>query len=700
MGRISSEISSRKEEKIMNENLKNIPEELRLIPHWITWKNMDGKKIPGMKINDPGTWLPFDGVAKLSEINEGGGIGFVFDDSNNIGGIDLDACLLDGKLTNWAQSVVDAFDSYTEISPSGTGVKIWASGAPPKISPNVLNMGGDKIKGKTPQMEVYTTGRYFAVTGNIFPGMEGKGVRNAPSEWLKLVNLLGSRGGAGASKEQVPDASIKNDANRNNTLASLAGSMRKRGMDFDSILVALRTENVKRFTSPLPEKEIISIAKSVCRYDPSGDDFLPDKHGNILPNKQENVRLALSKLKKSLRYNTFADKVLIKTDEETETILDDATLNDLWFEIDSTFHFRPAMEFFSKFIPSLARKNPFHPVQDYLNSLKWDGVKRIDNWLTTYANAADNEYTRAVGKLVLTAAVRRIRRPGVKFDEMLILESSQGKDKSSFLATLAVNKDWFTDDLPLTSDSKEVIERTSGKWIVEASDLSGMKQSEAEELKAFLSRGSEIARLAYDKLTTERPRHFIVIGTTNAQYYLKDTTGNRRFWPVKVETFNMEKTREDRDQLWAEAAELEATGVSIRLDPSLYKLAEIQQERRRVDDPWEHVIADVLGDVVGKMQTEEAWAIIQVPIERRSQWDNQRLGEVMRRLGFERKQASVNGRTRWMYLRGTKEERSLNLIKIDFDHEAGRSVAIQVTAPPAGGQPHTPHSSDSSPSQG
>ena len=141
---------------------------------------------------------------------------------------------------------------------------------------------------------------------------------------------------------------------------------------------------------------------------------------------------------------------------------------------------------------------------------------RVDQWLVTYAGAEDSNYTRAVGALVLIAAVRRVRQPGCKFDEMLVLEQpQQGTDKSSALAVLAVNEDWFTDDLPLNVEAKRVIETLRGRWIVEAAELSGMRKADVEHLKAMLSRRVDRARMAYGRLPIEAPRQCIIVGTTN-----------------------------------------------------------------------------------------------------------------------------------------------------------------------------------------
>ena len=165
-----------------------------------------------------------------------------------------------------------------------------------------------------------------------------------------------------------------------------------------------------------------------------------------------------------------------------------------------------------------------------------------------YAGAEDNDYSRAVASITLIAAVRRVVQPGCKFDELLIFESPQGQNKSTALRSLCPHDEWFSDDLPLGVTSKEIIERTGGKWIIEAQELMNMRKAQVEHLKSFLSRQVDgPVRLAYARTPTELPRQFIIIGTTNSTSYLRDATGNRRFWPIKLKLFDVKGIRADRD---------------------------------------------------------------------------------------------------------------------------------------------------------
>lgn len=388
----------------------------------------------------------------------------------------------------------------------------------------------------------------------------------------------------------------------------------------------------------------------------SVDDSFVEVDGKPVPNSQQNIRVALRRLGVVLWHDEFAGRDLVEGLEGYGPALDDAAAIRLRLEIDERFGFRPTKDFFYDVLSDTARRNARHPVLEYLAALRWDGVPRIGRWLVEYGGAADTPYTRAVGELVLVAAVRRVRRPGVKFDEMLVLESAQGTNKSTALKELAVRDEWFTDDLPLNAESKRVIEALSGKWIVEAGELKGNRKAGTDHLKGFLSRTHDKARMSYDRREREVPRQCVIVGTTNDSRYLRDTTGNRRFWPVAVEGFDLDALRRDRDQLWAEAAAREAEGVPIRLDPDLWADAEAEQDARRVEEPFYERLHDALGvERPGKVKAEDAWRIVGRQAGHRTQDDNERLGDAMRRLDFDRTKRRFGlPHPEWCYVRGDK----------------------------------------------
>ncbi len=412
------------------------------------------------------------------------------------------------------------------------------------------------------------------------------------------------------------------------------------------------------------------IERARAAVEADGEPFQTDKDGKPYPN-QHNIRLALTKMGVRVRYNRFADRVALTGLEGFGPHLDDAALTRMRLRIDEEHRLKVGKEFFCDVVADAARRDDFHPVVDYLAGLTWDGTPRLDGWMTTYLQADDGDYTRAVGTLMLVAAVRRVRQPGCKFDEMVVLESEQGKAKSSALAVLAVKEDWFSDDLPLNAKAQVVIEQTQGRWIIEAGELKGMKGRDVEHLKNFLSRRRDSSRMAYERLSQDVPRHFIIVGTTNDDNYLSDSTGNRRFWPVRVGDIDLDALARDRDQLWAEAAAQEATGASIRLDRALWQAAALEQDERRTVDPLVPVLADVFGGLNGKVRSKDVWDVIGTPIGLRTPELERRLGAAVRELGFERKHRRFGGGPEWAYLRGTEEERARRILVVWVPGENG-----------------------------
>jgi len=375
------------------------------------------------------------------------------------------------------------------------------------------------------------------------------------------------------------------------------------------------------------------------------------------PATQANIRVALLKLGVRVRYNQFADRTMIAGLDGFGPTVDDAAADRIWLLMDERFRLRSTKELFYTVLIDTARRNGFHPVKDYLGNLRWDGKCRIDKWLSTYAGAESSPYVDAVGALVLVAAVRRIKQPGCKFDEMLVLEGKQGKGKSQALAVLAVNPDWFSDDLPLNADGKRAIESLHGRWIIEAAELSGLTKGDIEHLKAFLARQIDRARMAYGRLVSEVPRQCVVVGTTNSSVYLRDLTGNRRIWPVPIKEFDTAALARDLDQLWAEAAVREAQGASIRLDRSLWEEAAKEQKQRTIDDPFFEALFAALDGLEGKIATEKLWNIVGVDAGHRTQEQNRRLTEAMALLGWERpknRSVSIDGRKVSGFVKGTE----------------------------------------------
>lgn len=233
----------------------------------------------------------------------------------------------------------------------------------------------------------------------------------------------------------------------------------------------------------------------------------------------------------------------------------------------------------------------FHPIRNYLNNLPaWDGVPRIESLLVRCLQAEDTPYVRAVTRKTLVAAVARIYRPGTKFDSVLVIDGVQGIGKSTLFKDLT-GEEYYSETLSLTDmDDKSGAEKLQGFWVVEIGELAGMKKADIEKVKAFLSTSDDKYRPSYGKTVESHPRQCIIIASVNGERgYLRDITGNRRFWVVKAHQEEPVKrwqfTSEERDQIWAEAKMFYARGEKLYLEGDLVKSAEaVQREAMEIDE--------------------------------------------------------------------------------------------------------------------
>lgn len=249
-------------------------------------------------------------------------------------------------------------------------------------------------------------------------------------------------------------------------------------------------------------------------------------------------------------------------------------------------------------------RHAFHPIRDYLNSLTWDGRPRLDTLLVDYLGAADSPYVRAVTRKFFVAAVARVLHPGTQFDEILTLEGPQGCGKSQFIRRIA-GDDWVNDSLQ-TFTGKEAYEALQGSWFVEVAELAANRRADVNQSKHFISKQSDRFRKAYAELTGNYKRQCVFVGTTNQADFLRDMTGNRRWWIVKVDGSGPKDIWKDldneRDQIFAEARHFYEAGEPIHLDQEMTKLAEAVQEEYRYKSVREDQIAEFL-----EMDLPEDW---------------------------------------------------------------------------------------------
>lgn len=244
----------------------------------------------------------------------------------------------------------------------------------------------------------------------------------------------------------------------------------------------------------------------------------------------------------------------------------------------------------------VAAERIYHPIKNYFAELTWDGVPRLDSLLIDYCGAEDNPYTRAVTRKTLCAAVARVYEPGRKFDSILVLSGPQGIGKSTFFAKLGGA--WYSDSLAISDmKDKTAAEKLQGYWILELGELAGIKKVDVETVKSFVTRVDDKYRQAYGMVVESHPRSCIIVGTTNSESgFLRDITGNRRFWPVQVSEHGSHHPwdLEEIDQVWAEAIQAYKDGESLFLSGEVAQMAYAKQQEAMESDDREGLVQDYL----------------------------------------------------------------------------------------------------------
>lgn len=287
----------------------------------------------------------------------------------------------------------------------------------------------------------------------------------------------------------------------------------------------------------------------------------------------------------------------------------------------------------------VAELQTFHPVKDWMQTLEWDGKPRLTRWLTAYLGAEENDYTRAVGRWWVISAVARAFSPGCKVDHVLILEGPQGLRKSSALCALA-SPEWFS-DTPLDIGSKDAFIALQGKLIVEMAELDSLNRAaDAERAKAFFTSAVDRYRPPYGRREVAIPRSCVFAGTTNRGEYLKDDTGNRRFWPVVCTKIDLPGIEEARDQIWAEAvAEYQMDKPWYPVTAEEHAVCKIEQRERHVPDAWAEPISDWLHST-NKSQVSVQQVLqgaLHITTDKWDRGSQMRVSSVLRTLGFERR---------------------------------------------------------------
>lgn len=508
---------------------------------------------------------------------------------------------------------------------------------------------------------VHASGRAYGWEASSRP--EEVPVAAVPAGWLSAMTPRPRlRVVAGGKGEPFPEGE------RNNSLYRRACSMRSAGFDRDAILAAITAENEARCVPPLDPAEVKGIAESAARH-PEGlsPEYQAAREAASKPaivaeptaaadgdwvaalytSKGGAVKNTFANLCAILRndtaYSTLRHNGMTLSPEIGGQAVTDARMGLIREEIEHRYGFSPSAEGVAQALVAVASERSYHPVQEYLGGLVWDGVERLTDASADYLGAA-TPVDRTMLRAWFVSAVARALSPGCKVDTVLVLVGPQGYYKSSFFDTLA-GPGWFTDS-HVDLSNKDVYMQLARSWVVEWGEIERITARRgSDEVKSFISSRTDTFRPPYGRTVMAVPRSCVIVGSTNEDAFLQDPTGARRFWCIRVtRCIDTAAVAAARDQLWAEAVAAYRAGEGWWLAPEAAAAQTAASEAFRTVDPWEPPIAEWLAAADGPITTGRILAaVVALDLGKVSGREDQRVGAIMRRLGWTRHVVRVNG---------------------------------------------------------
>lgn len=698
-----------------------IPEDLKQTTRWAPWRAVwnekRGKwdKVPhradnpnfGLSTAKPDQWFTFEAAVGALRRNPDkfAGLGYCITNPHGLVMVDLDACVdEDGLPAQWAADIALRLDSYTEISPSGRGLRIILRGAVPfdwnnhdigievygGHEPRFLTVTGDHLLGSPATINEADAGVMQEIATSYarerkkaevidlampevldeltLPDLDALGLSASARAFLQEGKVDGDRSGALHSAGVSLYALGLDDAVVFSVLATsphaLAVALDHRRQDHDRALLYLWREHCVKARA----KGMAAVA-SADEFEvveaPKGEWPLPkfkrDKQGEILATV-DNVTLAVRRpdvCGMDIRFDLFRDEIMYSAAGlEAWQTFTDADYVRLRIVLERG-GFKPiGRELIRDVVLLVAGENVFDTATVWLESLIWDGVPRLDSFLAQFFGAEDTDYTRAVSRYVWTALAGRVMEPGCKTDMVPILVGEQGSGKSTAVAAMAPAPEFFT-EISFSEKDEDLARKMRGRLVAEIGELRGLHTREQEAIKAFITRTHENWVPKYREFAVQFPRRLVFIGTTNKDEFLADETGNRRWLPVRVGKVDVKGINEARDQLWAEAREIfTQAGVQYK---EAEKLAGGVHQEHMIHDSWQDVVSDWLDtadDLTGEKPLDryflrvndvliEALGFTERNIARK---DEVRVGAILRALGYSRKKVRVDGRTVWAFV--------------------------------------------------
>ena len=403
--------------------------------------------------------------------------------------------------------------------------------------------------------------------------------------------------------------------------------------------------NVKAIFKTAEMGEKIDVGD--IKYDFHGKSNTPTK----TLNNCVNYLITLPQIENAFRYNCFSGMIELdgsapwykERGSKGPNLTDEDTVLLKYF-LTKTVRIEFSQQTVLEAIIVAGHKRHYHPIRNYLNSLVWDGKPRIDTWMIDYGKAVDTVYTRAIARKTLCAAVKRVMEPGCKWDHVLIIEGSQGIGKSTACRILGRN---WAGDMNLDPHSKDAVAMMLNKWIIELSEMTALRWADANALKSFITREKDTVRLSYERHAKDFPRQSILIGTVNPEHvgYLKDITGNRRYWIVRFNgAVDLRGLEDSADQLWAEARAMYAT-EKLFLTGEAETLQGLEAQARMPEEPMRlHVNRWIKENPdVDEVTPDRIMEYMGIPMKAMTRADQSRVAQALTELGWEKKLTRENG---------------------------------------------------------
>ena len=362
----------------------------------------------------------------------------------------------------------------------------------------------------------------------------------------------------------------------------------------------------------------------------------------------DNLRIILTTdpaFRARIRKNEFSGVI-----EWDGRLMEDADATEVRLLIDQLYSIEYSVTSTHEMMLYAARQFSYHPVRDWLEGLRWDGVPRMERLLGHYAGCDDSPLHATLSRRFMISCVARIMQPGCKVDTVLILAGPQGYGKSTFFRALA-GQDWFRDSA-LDLRNKDAYMALRGAWLYEMAELAAMRPRDAETVKAFLSAQVDHYRPPYGRNQVEQARQVVFVGTTNEPSFLSDPTGARRFWPATVRTMpKVAETEADRTQLWAEAVNAYRSHERWWLEVNEADALTEAHEQYQHEDPWAPKVERWLSEYTrtGFTVEEVLNEAIKKDDDKQTKGDEMRVGGILTALGYVKVRASRNGVRAWRW---------------------------------------------------